>query len=299
MAQAHADTTALHASDPSVYYVPHSSRWPLFASVALFVTMFGLAGWFNEAGWGRTTFFVGAAGLAFILFKWFADVVLESVSGYYNRQVDVSFRMGMVWFIFSEVMFFAAFFGALFYTRQFALPWLGGAGDGVATNYLLWEGFSAAWPSAGPGGVGGQFQTIPAWGLPLLNTLILLTSGVTVTIAHHALKAGQRTKLLVSLGLTVLLGIVFLFFQAEEYIHAYRDLNLTLGSGIYGSTFFMLTGFHGAHVTLGMIMLAVIWLRCAKGHFTPEKHFAFEAVAWYWHFVDVVWLGLFLFVYVL
>ena len=299
MAQAHADTTALHASDPSVYYVPHSSRWPLFASVALFVTMFGLAGWFNEAGWGRTTFFVGAAGLAFILFKWFADVVLESVSGYYNRQVDVSFRMGMVWFIFSEVMFFAAFFGALFYTRQFALPWLGGAGDGVATNYLLWEGFSAAWPSAGPGGVGGQFQTIPAWGLPLLNTLILLTSGVTVTIAHHALKAGQRTRLLVSLGLTVLLGIVFLFFQAEEYIHAYRDLNLTLGSGIYGSTFFMLTGFHGAHVTLGMIMLAVIWLRCAKGHFTPEKHFAFEAVAWYWHFVDVVWLGLFLFVYVL
>ena len=299
MAQAHADTTALHASDPSVYYVPHSSRWPLFASVALFVTMFGLAGWFNEAGWGRTTFFVGAAGLAFILFKWFADVVLESVSGYYNRQVDVSFRMGMVWFIFSEVMFFAAFFGALFYTRQFALPWLGGAGDGVATNYLLWEGFSAAWPSAGPGGVGGQFQTIPAWGLPLLNTLILLTSGVTVTIAHHALKAGQRTKLLVSLGLTVLLGIVFLFFQAEEYIHAYRDLNLTLGSGIYGSTFFMLTGFHGAHVTLGMIMLAVIWLRCAKGHFTPEKHIAFEAVAWYWHFVDVVWLGLFLFVYVL
>ena len=149
MAQAHADTTALHASDPSVYYVPHSSRWPLFASVALFVTMFGLAGWFNEAGWGRTTFFVGAAGLAFILFKWFADVVLESVSGYYNRQVDVSFRMGMVWFIFSEVMFFAAFFGALFYTRQFALPWRGGAGDGVATNYLLWEGFSAAWPSAG------------------------------------------------------------------------------------------------------------------------------------------------------
>ena len=299
MAQAHADTTALHASDPSVYYVPHSSRWPLFASVALFVTMFGLAGWFNEAGWGRTTFFVGAAGLAFILFKWFADVVLESVSGYYNRQVDVSFRMGMVWFIFSEVMFFAAFFGALFYTRQFALPWLGGVGDGVATNYLLWEGFSPAWPSAGPGEVGGQFQTIPAWGLPLLNTLILLTSGVTVTIAHHALKAGQRTKLLVSLGLTVLLGIVFLFFQAEEYIHAYRDLNLTMGSGIYGSTFFMLTGFHGAHVTLGMIMLAVIWLRCAKGHFTPEKHFAFEAVAWYWHFVDVVWLGLFLFVYVL
>ena len=299
MAQAHADTTAHHGSDPNVYFVPHGSRWPVFASVALFVTMLGLASWLNESSWGKAAFFVGLAALAFILFKWFADVILESVSGYYNKQVDTSFRMGMVWFIFSEVMFFAAFFGALFYARQYALPWLGGAGDGVMTNYLLWDGYSAAWPTAGPAEVGGRFQTIPAWGLPLLNTLILLTSGVTVTIAHHALKAGQRTRLLVFLGLTVLLGCTFLFFQVEEYVHAYRELNLTLGSGIYGSTFFMLTGFHGAHVTLGTIMLAIIWLRCAKGHFTKENHFAFEAVAWYWHFVDVVWLGLFLFVYVL
>jgi cytochrome c oxidase subunit 3 len=294
MAQTHA-----HPSDPNVYFVPHGSRWPVYASVALFVAMLGFATWLNDVSWGKATFLVGVAGLSFILFKWFADVVLESVSGYYNKQVDVSFRMGMVWFIFSEVMFFAAFFGALFYARQFALPWLGGVGDGVATNYLLWEGYSAAWPTAGPGSVGGSFQTIPAWGLPLLNTLILLTSGVTVTIAHHALKAGHRTQLLVFLGLTVLLGCVFLFFQVEEYVHAYRDLNLTLGSGIYGSTFFMLTGFHGLHVTLGTLMLAIIWLRCAKGHFTKENHFAFEAVAWYWHFVDVVWLGLFLFVYVL
>ncbi len=298
MAQAHADTHAAH-SDPNVYYVPHGSRWPVFASVALFVAMLGFATWLNGASWGKATFFVGVAGLVYILFKWFADVILESVSGYYNRQVDVSFRLGMVWFIFSEVMFFAAFFGALFYARQFALPWLGGVGDGVATNYLLWEGYSSAWPTAGPGEVGGTFQTIPAWGLPLLNTLILLTSGVTITIAHHALKAGNRGRLLLWLGATVLLGCTFLFFQVEEYIHAYRDLNLTMGSGIYGSTFFMLTGFHGAHVTLGTIMLIVMWLRCAKGHFTKENHFAFEAVAWYWHFVDVVWLGLFLFVYVL
>ncbi|MBP6797913.1 MAG: cytochrome c oxidase subunit 3 [Luteimonas sp.] len=299
MAQAHADTTDHHGIDPNAYFVPHGSRWPVYASVALFVTMLGLASWLNEASWGKAAFFAGLLALAFILFKWFADVILESVSGYYNKQVDVSFRMGMVWFIFSEVMFFAAFFGALFYARQFALPWLGGSGDGVMTNYLLWDGYSAAWPTAGPGDVGGAFQTIPAWGLPLLNTLILLTSGVTVTIAHHALKAGERTRLLVFLGLTVLLGCTFLFFQVEEYVHAYRDLNLTLGSGIYGSTFFMLTGFHGAHVTLGTIMLAIIWLRCAKGHFSKENHFAFEAVAWYWHFVDVVWLGLFLFVYVL
>ncbi|HLM53047.1 MAG TPA: cytochrome c oxidase subunit 3, partial [Pseudoxanthomonas sp.] len=233
------------------------------------------------------------------LFMWFGDVIRESVRGHYNRQVDVSFRMGMVWFIFSEIMFFGAFFGALFYARTFALPWLGGAGDGVMTNSLLWEGYSPAWPTSGPGQVGGEFQTIPAWGLPLLNTLILLTSGVTLTIAHHALKAARRTQVLVWLGLTVLLGAVFLFFQAEEYVHAYRDLNLTLGSGIYGSTFFMLTGFHGAHVFLGTLMLAIMWLRVAKGHFTKDNHFAFEASAWYWHFVDVVWLGLFLFVYVL
>src|SRR5690606_9091175 len=158
MAQAPADTTAHHGSDPVAYYVPHHSKWPLFASMALFLTMIGLASWFSEISGGRAVFFVGVSSLAFILFKWFADVILESVSGYYNKQVDVSFRMGMVWFIFSEVMFFAAFFGALFYARQFALPWLGGAGDGVATNYLLWEGFSSAWPSSGPGTVGGQFQ---------------------------------------------------------------------------------------------------------------------------------------------
>ncbi|MBB1087208.1 cytochrome c oxidase subunit 3 [Lysobacter sp. SG-8] len=288
-----------HSPDANVYFVPHSSRWPFLGSIALFVTMIGIASWMNEVSWGPISFFVGIALLCGVLFGWFGDVIRESVAGHYNKQVDTSFRMGMVWFIFSEVMFFGAFFGALFYARQLALPWLGGEGDGVMTHSLLWNSFSNAWPTNGPGTIGGEFQTIPAWGLPLLNTMILLTSGVTVTIAHHALKAGHRAQLLLFLGLTVLLGCVFLFFQAEEYIHAYRDLNLTLGSGIYGSTFFMLTGFHGAHVTLGTIMLAVIWFRCLKGHFTKDNHFAFEAVAWYWHFVDVVWLGLFLFVYVL
>ena len=288
-----------HSPDANIYFVPHQSKWPFVGSIAMFTTMLGVASWLNETAWGKWTFFVGIFMLCATLFMWFGDVIRESVSGSYNRQVDVSFRMGMVWFIFSEVMFFAAFFGALFYARTLSLPWLGGEGDGVMTNSLLWEGFSAAWPSAGPGQVGGHFQTIPAWGLPLLNTLILLTSGVTITIAHHALKAGHRSQLLIWLGATVLLGCVFLFFQAEEYIHAYGELNLTLGSGIYGSTFFMLTGFHGAHVTLGTLMLAIIWLRCLKGHFSKDDHFAFEAVAWYWHFVDVVWLGLFLFVYVL
>jgi len=288
-----------HSPDANTYFVPHSSRWPFLGSIALFTTMVGIASWFNEVSWGKPVFFVGIALMIGVLFGWFSDVVRESVRGNYNKQVDTSFRMGMIWFIFSEVMFFGAFFGALFYARQYAMPWLGGEGDGVMTNSLLWPGFSAAWPSNGPGDVGGVYQTIPAWGLPLLNTMILLTSGITVTVAHHALKAGHRKQLLVFLGLTVLLGALFLYFQAEEYIHAYTELNLTLGSGIYGSTFFMLTGFHGAHVTLGTIMLAVIWFRCLKGHFTKDNHFAFEAVAWYWHFVDVVWLGLFLFVYVL
>ena len=288
-----------HSPDANLYYVPHSSRWPFLGSIALFTAMIGVGSWLNEVSWGMPTFFLGIALLTWVLFGWFGDVIRESVQGHYNRQVDISFRMGMVWFIFSEVMFFAAFFGALFYARTFALPWLGGAGDGMATNSLLWSSFSNAWPSNGPGAIGGAFQTIPAWGLPLLNTLILLSSGVTVTIAHHALKAGHRKPLLVFLGATIVLALIFLYVQGYEYIHAYQDLNLTLGSGIYGSTFFMLTGFHGLHVTLGMIMLTVIWFRCLKGHFDKDNHFAFEAVAWYWHFVDVVWLGLFLFVYVL
>jgi cytochrome c oxidase subunit 3 len=140
---------------------------------------------------------------------------------------------------------------------------------------------------------------VSAWGVPALNTVLLLTSGVTVTLAHWALKARDQAKTVLWLAATVLLGATFLGFQAFEYHHAYTEMNLTLGSGVYGSTFFMLTGFHGFHVTIGTIMLLVITLRAAKGHFTPDSHFAFEGVAWYWHFVDVVWLGLFIFVYVL
>jgi cytochrome c oxidase subunit 3 len=285
--------------DSSHYYVPHHSQWPFFGSIALFVLMVGVANWLNGHAWGQTMFFVGVAMILVILAAWFGDVISESLQGHYNHQVDTSFRMGMLWFIFSEVMFFAAFFGALFYARNYALPWLTGEGDGALTNQFLYQGYSAGWPANGPGNIGGAFHTIPAWGVPLLNTLILLSSGVTITIAHHALKANHRKALLFWLGATVLLGALFLYFQAHEYMEAYQHLNLTLGSGIYGSTFFMLTGFHGMHVTLGAIMLSVIWLRCLRGHFSKDHHFAFEAVAWYWHFVDVVWLGLFLFVYVL
>ena len=285
--------------DANVYYVPHHSPWTFLGSITLFALMVGVANWFNGHAWGYPLFLAGVVGTLLVLFAWFRDVIRESIAGRYNSQVDTSFRMGMMWFIFSEVMFFGAFFGALFMIRVFVLPHLSGLGDGVSTNEFLYPGYSAGWPANGPAAVGGDFQTIPAWDLPLINTLILLSSGVTITIAHHALRAAQRGKLLFWLGATVVLGALFLVLQAEEYIHAYTELNLTLGSGIYGSTFFMLTGFHGMHVLLGTIMLSIIWLRCLRGHFTKDNHFAFEAVAWYWHFVDVVWLGLFLFVYVL
>ena len=288
------------------YFVPAKSQWPIVAAVVMFLTVFGAAHWLNaapgEAGFGKTVISIGFIGVLLMFFGWFRSVIHESLAGRYDAQVDRSFRMGMMWFIFSEVMFFGAFFGALFYTRMFSVPWLGGEGHGVLTHQFLWSDYAAAWGAGGgngPANIGGNFRTVAPWGLPLLNTLILLTSSVTVTIAHHALKSGHRGRILLFLGLTVLLGATFVYAQAHEYMEAYKELNLTLHTGVYGSTFFMLTGFHGLHVTLGTIMLAIIWLRVLKGHFTPDSHFGFEAVAWYWHFVDVVWLGLFMFVYIL
>jgi len=277
------------------YYVPHGSHWPMVGSVGLTTMLVGFAMHLNGSGIGLETMAVGAAIVIFMMFGWFGTVIRESEAHLYNDQVDRSFRWGMSWFIFSEVMFFAAFFGALFYARMFSVPWLGG--EDPSTHALLYPDYQAAWPTNGPAQLGGEFGVIPAWGIPALNTLILLTSGVTVTLAHWALKKNNRGALVGWLLATVVLGFTFLGFQIYEYGEAYRHLNLTLESGIYGSTFFMLTGFHGAHVTIGAIMLTVIMFRAIKGHFTPDRHFAFEAVAWYWHFVGVVWLGLFIFVY--
>jgi cytochrome c oxidase subunit III len=283
------------------YYVPHGSPWPFFGSITLFILMTGAALTLEHTGGGPLLLTGGLVLLLALFFFWFGTVVRENQAGVYNLQVDRSFRMGMSWFIFSEVMFFAAFFGALFYARQLALPWLSGEGAKHMTNLLLWKGFEGGWPTNGPAALGpradGSFETIPALGVPLVNTAILLSSGVTITIAHHALRAGKRGLLKLFLAATFVLGFVFVYLQAGEYHHAYTELGLTLGTGIYGSTFFMLTGFHGLHVTIGAIMLTVIWLRVMSGHFTPERHFAFEGVAWYWHFVDVVWLGLYIFVY--
>lgn len=283
-------------TDHGHYYVPDGTYWPILGSIGLISIVVGFIHILN-GGSGTLLMLAGATVMIFMLFGWFGEVIRENESHKYKTWEDKSFRLGMVWFIFSEVMFFAGFFGALFYARTLSVPWLGGAGEEADTHAWLWNSFQAMWPSNGPADVGGQFETMNTWGLPALNTVILLSSAGTVTWAHHALKRGNRRHLIMGLAATVVLGFLFVILQATEYYHAYHELNLTLGSGIYGSTFFMLTGFHGLHVTLGAIILTVILFRAIKGHFTPDNHFAFEAAAWYWHFVDVVWLGLFVFVY--
>jgi len=281
-----ADTAA-----KSHYFVPQPSLWPITGSVALLLMGAGAAFWMNSVAAGPWMLLAGFCVLLVMLFGWFGAVIGESEGHRYNSQVDMSFRWSMGWFIFSEVMFFAAFFGALFYVRNLSVPDLGSL-----DSKLLWPDYAAAWPTVGPY-LKAQFTPMGAIGIPLLNTIILLTSGFTLTVAHHGLQAGNRGRATLWLAATILLGFTFIGFQAYEYIHAYSALNLKLSTGVYGSTFYMLTGFHGAHVTIGAIMLSVMLARILRGHFTPEHHFAFEAAAWYWHFVDVVWLLLFVLVY--
>ncbi len=275
------------------YFVPQPSRWPITGGIALFFFGSGLASWFNGASFGPWLFAIFVALLIYVLFGWFSQAARESNHGLYNDRVDMSYRWSMSWFIFSEVMFFSAFFGALFYARYISMPWLGD----LDHRSILWPDFQAVWPNAGPGGIVEPFQSIGPWPIPTLNTAILLTSGITLTIAHHALKESKRGMLAFWLAVTVLLGFTFLGFQVYEYMHAYEQLNLKLTSGIFGSTFFLLTGFHGFHVCVGAIVLTVIWFRVMRGDFSAQHHFGFEGAAWYWHFVDVVWLGLYVIVY--
>lgn len=289
-------STAAHHG-PNDYYVPDPSPWPITAMLSVFLMLSGTALLLNDVGVGGWMILAGFALLVVMFYGWFGDVIKENLTDRYNEQVDRSFRQGMFWFIASEVFFFLSFFGALFYIRTIALPWLGGEGYLGVTQELLYNQFVAAWPSAGPEQAGGEFSPMGAWGIPAINTLILLTSGATVTWAHWGLKEDNQKKLVRGLAATVALGLIFVVLQAWEYRHAYHELNLTLESGVYGSTFYMLTGFHGFHVTMGAVMLMAVLARAMKGHFSPHNHFAFEAVAWYWHFVDVVWLGLFVFVY--
>jgi cytochrome c oxidase subunit III len=280
------------------YFVPNPSRHPMVAALALLFIFLGASQWINSVGWGKYLVLAGFALLAFVLVQWFGDAIKESESGSYSKNVDSSFRWSMGWFIFSEVMFFGAFFSALWWMRTQSIPDLGSM-----EQQLLWPDFKAIWPTemagatASPADIVEPFKTMTPFWLPTINTALLLSSGVTLTIAHHALIADKRAKTIAFMWLTVALGVVFLFVQGYEYFHAYQDLNLKLTSGAYGTTFYMLTGFHGFHVFIGMLMLVFITLRLQKGHFTPKQHFGFEGAAWYWHFVDVVWLGLYVVVY--
>lgn len=276
------------------YFIPQPSRHPVLAGLALLFFGGGMSLWVNGYAVGPWSVLAGVLGLLMVLYHWFGDAIAESEGGQYSKRVDVSYRWSMGWFIFSEVMFFAAFFGALFYARSISMPWL--ADETHA--WVLWPNFKAVWPNLGTvAGAVESFTPMGPFPIPTINTLLLLSSGVTLTISHHALIANNRQKTIVFLFLTILLGAIFMGFQAYEYFHAYTELNLKLSSGIYGSTFFMLTGFHGFHVTMGAIMLSVVLRRLMRGDFTSTQHFAFEGAAWYWHFVDVVWLGLYIVVY--
>ena len=290
-------SSAIHGATP-YYFVPGPSRHPVMAAIGLFFVILGASQWINGAGWGAWSLAAGMLIWLGTLFQWFRDSIAESEGGMYGRKVDLSFRWSMSWFIFSEVMFFGAFFTALWWARVHSVPALGSL-----ENALLWPDFKAVWPSmaagvtASPADIIEPFTTMTPFWLPTINTALLLSSGVTLTIAHHALRENLRGRTIAFTWLTVLLGITFLTVQGYEYFHGYTELNLKLSSGVYGSTFYMLTGFHGFHVFVGMLMLLFITLRLQKGHFSADKHFGFEGAAWYWHFVDVVWLGLYILVY--
>ncbi len=315
-----------HSPDKSIYYVPDQSKYPLFTAMAVAVMLVGVATWLNNLHAHRPSspaiLIGGFLVLSVVLLQWFGATIRENLKGLNNDQLKRSYRMGMQWFIFSEVMFFFTFFGGFFYVRTLVGPWLSGEGVGHFTNTLLWQGFNFQWPMletpqqavgianqliANNGvfdgaekdlGWPGFSKAFEGHWLPLWNTIFLVTSSVTCEIAHHALKAGNRNKFIALLGVTLILGFSFVALQALEYHEAYTEMGLTLKSGIYGTTFFMLTGFHGFHVCLGAFILLVMFLRALKGHFNKDDHFGFEAASWYWHFVDVVWLFLVAVVYV-
>lgn len=312
---------AAHTGATQSYYVPEQSKLAICMATSVAVLILGAAVGLNgltytDGGASWSLMWIGLLCFVVTLAVWFRQTIRENRAGMNSAQLKHSYVLGMQWFIFSEVMFFACFFGTLFYVRQLAGPWLAGAGANAMTNEVLWQGFEFTWPlSTTPqeavGGVSSQVQAnagifegpkkAMSWtGIPLINTILLLSSSVTCHFAHVALKNDKRSPFNVWLGITLVLGFVFVGFQAFEYYEAYNHLGLTLNAGIYGSTFFILTGFHGFHVCMGAIMLTVQWLRSTiSGDFSADDQFGFEASSWYWHFVDVVWVGLFLFVYIL
>jgi cytochrome c oxidase subunit 3 len=268
MADAHAKHHDYHLVDPS--------PWPIIGAISAFCLAIGFISAMHGASWWWPV--PGALGVLYTMFGWWTDVVKESHSGYHTRAVQLHLRYGMIMFIASEVMFFVAWFWAFFDASLFA---------GEPAQVARVQATGGHWPPAG-------IAVFDPWHLPFLNTLILLTSGTTVTWAHHALLHNDRRGLKWGLALTIVLGVLFTSIQAYEYAHA----AFSFGGNIYGATFFMATGFHGFHVIVGTIFLTVCLIRAFLGHFTPQQHFGFEAAAWYWHFVDVVWLFLFACIYV-
>jgi len=285
-----------HAAPHHDYHLVDPSPYPLVASIATTIMMVGAVTWmkglFGLPEGTSWLFFAGLAGVLYSAFGWWSDVIKESRRGDHTPVVSIGLRYGMVLFIASEVMFFAAFFWMFFEMAVF------NEARAHIPEVSNWADTAAAWSTWPPKGI----EVLDPWQLPLLNTVILLLSGTTVTWAHHALQVGDRGGAKLGLAITVALGILFTSVQAYEYhhiIHEHLFFNEeAANSGLYGSIFFMATGFHGFHVLLGTIFLAVCLLRLLAGQMTPNKHFGFEAAAWYWHFVDVVWLFLFAFVYV-
>src|SRR3954468_7666354 len=271
------------------------SPYPLIGSLSATVMALGGVAWmkglFGLPAHTSWLFFAGLAGVLFTMIAWWRDVVNEANHGDHTPVVSIGLRYGMILFIASEVMFFVAWFWIFFEMALFH-GHRSGFGESLEEVRNAWK----TWP---PHGV----ETVPAWELPLVNTLTLLLSGTTVTWAHHALQQGDRRNAKIGLVLTILLGILFTSIQAYEYTHIFAHKYFfseeAANSGLYGSSFIMATGFHGFHVLIGTIFLAVCLIRLMGGGFTPQKHFGFEAAAWYWHFVDVVWLFLFAFVYVI
>jgi len=277
------------------YHLVNPSPYPLIGSIAATVMALGGVTWMKglygmpaHTSW---LFFAGLAGVLYTMLGWWMDVVKEANQGDHTPVVSIGLRYGMVLFIASEVMFFVAWFWIFFEMALFH-----GHRAGLASSIPEVQAAWATWP---PHGV----ETVPAWNLPLVNTLTLLLSGTTVTWAHHALQTGDRKGAKIGLLLTIILGVMFTSIQAYEYSHIiehkYFFSEEAANSGLYGSSFFMATGFHGFHVLIGTIFLTVCLIRLLSGGFTPQKHFGFEAAAWYWHFVDVVWLFLFAFIYVI
>jgi cytochrome c oxidase subunit 3 len=275
------------------YHLVNPSIWPLVGSISGVLWAIGLVTWmkgmFGLPAGTWWLFAVGMAGILYTMFGWWSDVVRESRGGDHTPVVSIGLRYGMILFIASEVMFFVAWFWVFFEMALFHEVRTLSALEEVRTAWAMWP----------PAGV----ETLDPWHLPLVNTLTLLTSGTTVTWAHHALQSGDRKGAKIALTLTILLGMMFTGIQAYEYaeiLHANMFFNEeAFASGLYGSSFFMATGFHGFHVLIGTLFLIVCLCRLLAGHFTPQKHFGFEAAAWYWHFVDVVWLFLFAFIYVI